>query len=330
MSSTEFRQYLRYKVFSPSLDKQSNLIATAFSTKTTAIKSARSGYSKLVQIENSEEMLAKVCLLVLAAATLLSVSNAYSIPNLSEGELSTRVFNGKNATQGQFPFYVLIQIQLSIGKRAVCGGNLIHPRFVLTAAHCVENAKEFRLHFCALDSANESEPGRVIKVSQNGTTHPSWVLPIVWNDIALIDLGEPVDTTECIQTIKLPKSNQVFEDGKNVTVVGFGLTDPSRPVIASRLQYAPLRIVAHRVCVKRFPIIVFRKSVVCAVGDKQESACQGDSGGPLIDPETKTLVGLTSFGSPQGCNIGAPAVYTRIASYIPWIEKTIAQRLAAQ
>lgn len=272
-------------------------------------------------------MITKVCFAILAAATLLSVSNAYSVPDFAEGGISNRVFNGKNASQGQFPFYVMIQVKLVDGRRGLCGGNLIHERFVLTAAHCVDNAQEFRLHFCALNSTEESEPGRVIKVSTNGTTHPSWVLPIVWNDIALIDLGEPIEFTECIKPIALPKKNQVFEDGKEVTVVGFGLTNPNVPAIASRLQFAPLRIVPFKTCLKSFPILVLRKSVVCAVGDDKESACQGDSGGPLFDPVTKTLVGLTSFGSPRGCNQGIPAAFTRIASYIPWIEETIASRL---
>lgn len=53
----------------------------------------------------------------------------------------------------------------------------------------------------------------------------------------------------------------------------------------------------------------------------QSDACQGDSGGPLqifLDsPNTAWIVGIISFG--VSCATKAPAVYTRVASYIDWI-----------
>lgn len=54
---------------------------------------------------------------------------------------------------------------------------------------------------------------------------------------------------------------------------------------------------------------------------------QGDSGGPLQVSETSNLcifyiVGVTSFGS--GCGgKNTPGVYTRVSSYVDWIERTV-------
>lgn len=59
--------------------------------------------------------------------------------------------------------------------------------------------------------------------------------------------------------------------------------------------------------------------------DGEKDSCQGDSGGPLqiVLPKTETakVVGIVSFG--MGCGIGLPGVYTRVASYVDWIESIV-------
>ncbi|KAH8355868.1 hypothetical protein KR093_004340 [Drosophila rubida] len=50
------------------------------------------------------------------------------------------------------------------------------------------------------------------------------------------------------------------------------------------------------------------------------STCNGDSGGPLVSAESGVLIGATSFGIALGCQVGWPGVFTRITSYLDWIE----------
>lgn len=48
---------------------------------------------------------------------------------------------------------------------------------------------------------------------------------------------------------------------------------------------------------------------------------QVDSGGPLVIKSAGSIqVGIVSFGK-QHCETGSPAVYTRVTSYLDWIEK---------
>lgn len=264
-------------------------------------------------------MLSKSALIVSLVVVLLGAVSAASI------DIDPRIVNGQNATRGQFPYYALLRVTLSGGQQGACGGNLIHERFILTAAHCVAGATNFEVHLGALRVKDVNENGRVIVQTTKGIPHPRYFPMIVWNDIALIELERPVALSDTVQLVKLPKQDEVFE-GK-VIAAGFGLTNTTGKSLAEQLQFAPLQLIPQRECLAKFPFLLFRKSVVCAIGEQKESTCRGDSGGPLVDDKTKTLVGLTSFGSAEGCHLGFPQGYTRIASYVDWIQSTIADRL---
>ncbi|XP_018011160.1 phenoloxidase-activating factor 3-like [Hyalella azteca] len=90
------------------------------------------------------------------------------------------------------------------------------------------------------------------------------------------------------------------------------------------LLAVPQRILDAVVCRRLFGKY-FKPSMLCAGGVKGEDSCQGDSGGPLF-VRTPTggheVVGIVSFG--DNCATGAPAVYTKVASFLPWVEDNIA------
>lgn len=104
-------------------------------------------------------------------------------------------------------------------------------------------------------------------------------------------------------------------------VIGNGLTKDSDTMLPSILQYTELKTISMLSCLRTFPFLFLRRSVVCAKGEEQRSACRGDSGGPLVTANNNSLIGLTSFGSPRGCQAGAAQVYTRISSYTKWIKE---------
>lgn len=136
------------------------------------------------------------------------------------------------------------------------------------------------------------------------------------SDIALIKLPEPVKFSDVIKPIPLACSSTKNMD---VIAIGNGKTGDNRG-IASILQYTELKTISTLSCLKTFPFLIFRRSVVCAKGVEKKSTCQGDSGGPLVTPNN-SLIGLTSLGSPRGCEYGAPQVYTRISQYLKWIKE---------
>jgi secreted trypsin-like serine protease len=93
--------------------------------------------------------------------------------------------------------------------------------------------------------------------------------------------------------------------------------------IVDFLRYTTVRIITNAVCRETFPENSVIETVLCAVGDPNpiSAACGGDSGGPLAIPEggTWTLVGVVSFGSSSGCDIGHPTGFMRTSRFLAWI-----------
>lgn len=137
------------------------------------------------------------------------------------------------------------------------------------------------------------------------------------SDIALIRLPEPVEFSDVIKPISFACS---AANNVDVIAIGNGKTRDSDMSPPPVLQYTELKTVSRLSCLTSFPFLIFRNSIICVKGEEHKSGCQGDSGGPLITLE-HSLIGVTSFGSPKGCEAGKPMVYTRIAYYKDWIQE---------
>lgn len=87
---------------------------------------------------------------------LLSVVAALAA---AEYEFKPRIVQGHDATRGQFPFYVLLEVRI-LGEYVDCGSSLISNEWVLTAAHCVHDALYLNVHLGTLRSLDKDEPGR--------------------------------------------------------------------------------------------------------------------------------------------------------------------------
>lgn len=138
------------------------------------------------------------------------------------------------------------------------------------------------------------------------------------SDIGLIRLPEPVEFSDVIKPIPFSCSLSI-DTGLDVVAIGNGITKGDEFSFPKILQYTGLKTISTLSCLKKFPFLIFRRSVICVTGDEQRSACQGDSGGPLVTTN-KSLIGLTSFGS-RNCQAGAPQVFTKIAKYAEWIKE---------
>lgn len=123
------------------------------------------------------------------------------------------------------------------------------------------------------------------------------------SDIGLIKLPSPVELTDVIQPVHLGCTS---DNNVDAVAIGNGLMHTKDKDLAPILQYAQLKTVSLLQCLPFFPIIAFRKSVICVKGLERQSVCNGDSGGPLIEASSKNLIGVTSFGSAFGCELGMP------------------------
>ncbi|TKR76203.1 hypothetical protein L596_017377 [Steinernema carpocapsae] len=243
------------------------------------------------------------------------------------GEL---VFGGHKAYQGLFPFYVYVLLYTETGS-GLCGGSLLTPRHVLTAAHC--NRKPFTndsIVIMGLDNIKK-DPNKTSGVQQrkviSSVNHKDFDKPHLFsNDIAILTVAEPFDLTDYVQLTNIPIDDSELQKQYWATVCGFGTYkfDGNAVVYSDDLLYAYIPLIDFDKCFKRWPII--DKTEICA-GSNGTGAGPGDSGGPLFMPRggKNWQIGLVSFGSGGLAEItnqaDNPAVYTRVSSHCQWLNE---------
>uniref|UniRef100_A0A452IG23 Peptidase S1 domain-containing protein n=1 Tax=Gopherus agassizii TaxID=38772 RepID=A0A452IG23_9SAUR len=151
--------------------------------------------------------------------------------------------------------------------------------------------------------------------------HPQYDKETTNNDIMLLQLAETVKLNKWVKTIPLPRTNKRVKPGTKCSVAGWGRTSrQSKLAPATTLQEANLKVLKDDVCLKNPDVTYYDydASTMMCVGDlkKGKASFMGDSGGPLVCG--KRAQGIVSWGSQRSAS---PGVYTRVSTFIPWIEK---------
>lgn len=243
--------------------------------------------------------------------------------------ITTRIAGGELATRGMFSHQVALLIQQSAGVLIQCGGSLITTQFVLTAAHCLTDAIGARAYSGATQFADVTDAAEEFVVSyRDFIIHPSYLGFGGYNDLALIRLPRKAITSDRVQAIELAGDfmNQKFLAGQVVTLTGWGSLGDTAGTLkdSALLQYLDVEVLDQERCMCYFlPGLVSQRRHLCTDGRDKRGACNGDSGGPLVLHwrSVSYLIGVTSFGSAGGCELGAPTVYARITAYLPWIRQ---------
>ncbi|XP_017101524.2 brachyurin [Drosophila bipectinata] len=250
-----------------------------------------------------------------------------------EGEInqttlvSTRIAGGNLAARGMFPHQVGLVIQLSAGVLIKCGGSLITSQFVVTAAHCLIDGIGAKIYLGATRFADPEDAAEELVVTHRDfIIHPEYLGFGGYNDLALIRLPRRVTLSERVKTIEMAGDfmHQSFLEGQLVTLSGWGSLGDSGKNDTRDLYYLDVEVIDQERCMCYFlPGLVSQKRHLCTDGSRGRGACNGDSGGPVVVlfQNTSYLVGVTSFGSAGGCELGAPTVYARITAYLPWIRQ---------
>lgn len=152
-------------------------------------------------------------------------------------------------------------------------------------------------------------------------THENFSSTNLSNDIALIKLPSAVTFNQYIQSVALPARSNQYQTfvGNTVVASGWGKTSDNANGITNTLQYADLVVLDQSTCSRSYIVGLVKASNICVGTKTGKSTCNGDSGGPLVLESNHVQVGLTSYGSASGCEKGAPAVFTRVTSYLDWI-----------
>ncbi|XP_069463339.1 chymotrypsin-C-like [Ambystoma mexicanum] len=243
------------------------------------------------------------------------------IPNIS------RVVGGEDVRPNSWPWQISLQYQSGSNWAHTCGGTLIAPNWVLTAAHCI-GSRTYRV-VLGKHNLKAEEEGSVAISPEKIIVHEKWSSFLIINDIALIKLAEAAPLSDKIQPACLPEAEALLPNDFPCHVTGWGRLYTNGP-IADNLQQAMLPVVDHATCSQRdWWGSNVKPTMVCAGGDGVVSGCNGDSGGPLNcqGADDKWEVhGIVSFGSGLSCNLAKkPTVFTRVSAYHNWInEKMVA------
>ncbi|XP_064253431.1 chymotrypsin-C-like [Passer domesticus] len=267
----------------------------------------------------STTMLGAVCLVV-----LLGYAYGCGQPAVPP-QLSSRVVGGEDAVAHSWPWQISLQYSRSGSWNHYCGGTLIGPQWVLTAAHCISSSMTYRVALGRQDVSKADEPGSLAVAVEKIIVHEKWDSYFVRNDIALVKLAEEVQETDNIRAACLPAADKVLPNDYPCYVTGWGSMRTNGP-LADILQQALLPVVDYETCSSwDWWGSNVRSTMVCAGGDGVVSGCNGDSGGPLNcqrDDGIWEVEGIASFVSSQGCNWKKkPTVFTRVSAYIDWINE---------
>ncbi|XP_014782509.1 coagulation factor IX [Octopus bimaculoides] len=241
------------------------------------------------------------------------------------------IIGGQPSMPGRWPWQVSLQI-ISAGQPwHRCGGVLVHPLWIVTAAHCVEgpfygNLKNWRV-VLAEGNLEVKSGSEVYRKLSRIISHPGYERASNFpNDIAMLQLDEPVNTYDTnIRMACLPplETTQLFKE-KNCWISGWGETRGSGET--NGLNELQVNIVPNGACKSmwgRVDISVLDQQVCVGYGDT--GACYGDSGGPLMCEVNGTyyLGGVMSWLINNCSARGFPNVFTRVQSYLDWIHGNI-------
>ncbi|XP_071349407.1 elastase-1-like [Trachinotus anak] len=238
-----------------------------------------------------------------------------------------RVVGGEVARPNSWPWQISLQYRSGSNYYHTCGGTLIQRGWVMTAAHCVDSNRTWRVVLGEHDLNSNSGREQIMQVARV-YIHPGWDSSRVSNgyDVALLRLSSEANLNSYVQLGSLPPSGQVLPHNNLCYITGWGRTSTGGS-LSAQLKQAYLPLVDHKTCSSSdWWGSTVKNTMVCA-GGAYESGCNGDSGGPLncLVNGKYYVHGIASFVSGYGCNYPKkPTVFTRVSAYIEWMDSIMA------
>ena len=225
-----------------------------------------------------------------------------------EGD-NNRIVGGLEASVNQFPY----QVSMQYYGEHVCGGTVIDPDHVLTAAHCCFGPQSAISVVAGVKYLNDEGQRRAVN---RVTLHELYRDDRVEYDICLLRLNGAFQLDN-VTVAAVDMAREVTQNGEECVVAGWGSTRSGGGSV-NTLKYVELPNLGDSECDQAYTSYD-PESMMCAGCEAGgRDSCQGDSGGGLICRDQ--LAGIVSFG--HGCALpGYPGVYTEVYYYRDWIKE---------
>jgi len=236
-----------------------------------------------------------------------------------------RIVGGVAAGVNEFPWRVGLY---SRGKGVFCGGTVISPNWVITAAHCIGKAgwthtQPLQVNVGDHDYTTTSDTQNQLITIDRIINHAAYNDQTQDNDVALLHMERALTYDSTVQPICLPwtMTAETFQ-GKTVTASGWGTTS-SGGTASTVLRKVDLPVLTTEECGQYYRGMI-TPNMICTYSPGKDT-CQGDSGGSIdyLASGKYYNIGVVSWGI--GCaGENKPGVYAKVTNYLPWIEQNTA------
>ena len=276
-----------------------------------------------------------------------------------DDDFRARIIGGQDTQDKSWPWQVWLSLFGGPYGSSLCGGSIISPKWVLTAAHC---APKPGIYGTALMGASnrlmlEGEMVRINKIYPHEEYNKAQTFamdfalvelkttrgsdnPMTWDTSTNTAINYKRENIDQFRPVCLPTQDTCLkaynQEVNDCWVTGWGLQHEMDSAAADHMSEVDVQIMSKRDCNGNDGIgqagfyktsYIHTDSMFCAGWkDGGKDACSGDSGGPLVcrveGRDNFQIYGVVSWG--QGCGrSGRPGVYGRVTHILPWIkEKT--------
>ena len=249
--------------------------------------------------------------------TLLFINIIFASDDTQYIQYETKIINGNQVSTNDDTWRFIAT--LNWNGNQYCGGSVISPHWVLTAAHCLSTSDGIVYTVYPGDTVgvgSYNQNTTTIHSIKNFYIHPNYNPTTSDYDIGLVELNDAADVPSVAYDTSHPLSA-----GTQTMSAGWGTMDTEADDYPVNLQEAVVPIIDTSICNSQSSYNGdITSNMICAgYMNGLRDTCQGDSGGPLLIDNT--VVGIVSWGN--GCAVpNYPGVYTKVKNFSSWIKAT--------